>query len=206
MKAYKTGIFGGAFDPIHYGHLVNAETVRSDYHLDRIIFIPSKYTKKKGIDALVPAEDRFAMAVLATEAVNEFEVSRIELDRDGPSYTADTVNILKEQYPDEQLYLIIGSDALDTIANWRKSESLLEQVTLIALRRPGNAPLQFADNVNFTVLYPDNPMVDISSTSIRERLYNGKSVRFMLPDSVIDYIRVHDLYIKKRRQISINCK
>ena len=199
MKAYKIGIFGGAFDPIHYGHLINAETVRSDYHLDRIIFIPSKYTNKKGIDALVPAEDRFAMAVLATEEVKEFEVSRIELDRDGPSYTADTVNILWEQYPDEQLYLIIGSDALYTIANWRKSESLLEQVTLIALRRPGNVPLQFADNVNFTVLYPDNPMVDISSTSIRERLYNGKSVRFMLPDSVIDYIQANGLYVGSRR-------
>jgi len=198
----KFGIFGGTFNPIHYGHLISAEWIRSDFNLDRIIFIPSKNTCKKDIVQIAPAEDRYAMTVLATEGVKEFEVSCIELEREGPSYSIMTVDRLREIHPDNAFYFILGTDALAGINNWHESPRLMKLISLIILNRLAgfnvNVPVPFCDEI----LYAKNPVIDISSTYIRERLFAGKSVKYLLPDSVIDYIIRNGLYSKKLENTS----
>ncbi len=190
----KLGIFGGTFNPIHYGHLINAEMIRSDFDLDRIILVPAKYPVHKSLAGEVPAEERYAMAVLAVAEAKEFDVSRIEIDRNEPSYTITTVQALEDQYPGSELSLVVGMDSLNTIDTWRETERLLDRVSLIVMRRPGEACAPEIDLERCRVSYADNPLIDISSTDIRERLRAGKSVRFLLPDAVIDYIARKGLY------------
>ncbi|MBN1496851.1 MAG: nicotinate (nicotinamide) nucleotide adenylyltransferase [Spirochaetes bacterium] len=191
----KLGIFGGTFNPIHYGHLINAEIIRSDFGLDRVILVPAKYPVHKRLDGETPAEERFAMAVVAVAGAPEFEVSRIEIDREGPSYTITTVHELLGLYPGSELNLIIGTDSLNTIGAWREPDRLREHVALIVMRRPDGEISPHPDTRGFRVNYAENPLVDISSTCIRERLRAGKSVRFLLPDAVIDYIKKKGLYV-----------
>ncbi len=190
----KLGIFGGTFNPIHYGHLINAEIIRSDLSLDRIILVPARYPVHKSLAGEVPADERYAMAVLAVAEAGEYEVSRIEIDRKEPSYTITTVHELQKQYPDSELNLIVGMDSLNTIDTWRETEHLLNHVSLIVMRRPGEKPAPDIDLRGCSVRFGENPLIDISSTVIRERLRTGKSVRFLLPDAVIDYIARKGLY------------
>lgn len=190
----KIGIFGGTFNPIHYGHLINAETIRSDFSLDKIVLVPAKFPVHKRLDGNVPAEERYAMAVLAVSGVKEFEVSQIEIDREGPSYTITTVHGLREANPGSELHLIIGTDSLATFNTWREKDHLLSHVPIIVMRRPGEERLPEMDFGGHDVRFADNPLIDISSTRIRDRLRNGVSVRFLLPDPVIDYIRKKRLY------------
>ncbi len=190
----KLGIFGGTFNPIHYGHLVNAEIIRSDFNLDRVVLVPAKYPVHKRLDGETPAEERYAMAVIAVAGAAEFEVSRIEIDRNGPSYTITTVHELLGRYPGSELSLIIGSDTLNTIGTWREPERLKELVSLIVMRRPGEEVPGAAGGEGFRISYAENPLIDISSTCIRDRLRGGRSVRFLLPDAVIDYIKKKGLY------------
>lgn len=190
----KLGIFGGTFNPIHYGHLINAEIIRSDFNLDRLILVPARYPVHKSLAGDVPAEERYAMAVLAVAEAREFEVSRIEIDRKEPSYTITTVHALQKEYPGSELNLIVGMDSLNTIDTWRETEHLLNHVSLIVMRRPGEKPAPDIDLSGYSVRYGENPLIDISSTVIRERLREGKSVRFLMPDAVIDYIARKGLY------------
>ncbi len=190
----KLGIFGGTFNPIHYGHLINAEIIRSDFHLDRIILMPAKYPVHKSLAGEVPAEDRYAMAVLAVADARQFEVSRIEIDRKEPSYTITTVHDLQGRYPGSELNLIVGMDSLNTIDTWRETDHLMKHVSLIVMRRPGEQGPRDPDLGGWRVRYAENPLIDISSTVIRERLGAGKSVRFLLPGAVIDYIARKGLY------------
>ena len=190
----KLGIFGGTFNQIHYGHLLNAEFIRSDFDLDRIILVPARYPVHKSLAGEVPAEERYAMAALAVGSAPEYEVSRIEIDRKEPSYTITTVHALQKQYPGSELHLIVGMDSLNTIDTWRETERLLNQVSLIVMRRPGEGPAADIDLGGCGVRYADNPLIDISSTAVRERLRWGRSVRFLLPDAVIDYIARKGLY------------
>lgn len=190
----KLGIFGGTFNPIHYGHLINAEIIRSDFGLDRVVLVPARYPVHKRLDGETPAEERYAMAVIAAAGAVEFEVSRIEIDRKEPSYTITTVHELLGLYPGSELNLIIGTDSLNTIGTWREPEHLMEHVTLIVMRRPGEAATPAPLTGGFRVRYAENPLIDISSTCIRERLRAGRSVRFMLPDAVIEYIKKKGLY------------
>ncbi|MBN2160863.1 MAG: nicotinate-nucleotide adenylyltransferase [Spirochaetes bacterium] len=190
----KIGIFGGTFNPIHYGHLINAEIIRSDFNLDKIILVPSRYPVHKKLDGDVPAQERYAMAVLAVAGLQEFDVSRIEIDREGPSYTITTVEELRAAYPESELHLIIGTDSLATFASWREKDRLLSSVQIIVMRRPGQERPPDMDFGGHIVRFAENPLVDISSTEIRERLRHGRSVRFLLPDQVIDYIRKKGLY------------
>lgn len=192
----KLGIFGGTFNPIHYGHLINAERVRSDFNLDRIILVPVKCPVHKELAGNVPAEERFAMACLAVAAIPEFEVSRIEIDREGPSYTVTTVHEIRERYPGSDLHLIIGMDSLNEIQSWRDADHLLSHVTLLVMRRPGEEPCPEAACGSCRVHFVDNPLVDIRSTEIRDRLADGRSVRFLMPDAVLDYIKRKGLYLK----------
>jgi nicotinate-nucleotide adenylyltransferase len=190
----KLGIFGGTFNPIHYGHLVNAEIIRSDFNLDRIILVPARYPVHKSLAGEVPAEERYAMTALAVGGAPEYEVSRIEIDRKEPSFTITTIHALQKQYPGSELNLIVGMDSLNTIDTWRETEHLLNHVSLIVMRRPGEMPAPDVDLGGCSVRYAENPLIDISSTLIRERLRAGKSARFLTPDAVIDYIARKGLY------------
>lgn len=189
----KLGIFGGTFNPIHYGHLISAEIIRSDFNLDKIIFVPSKIPVHKDLAGNVSAEERYAMTLLAVRDVKEFEVSKIEIDRKGPSYTFVTINEMKLIYPNDSLYLVIGMDSLHEIATWKEPEQL-RSVSVIAMRRPVGDNTTKLDPGSYNILYADNPLVDISSTRVRERLRNKKSVRFLLPEPVIEYIYKKGLY------------
>ncbi len=190
----KLGIFGGTFNPIHYGHLINAEIIRSDYGLDKIIFIPSKSPVHKDLAGGVSAEDRCAMVSLGIRNVKGFEVSTIEIDREGPSYTIATIHELKTMRPRDLMFLIIGTDLLREIDTWKDPEQLLDSVPVIAMKRPGANDLPGMDLAGYRIQYAHNPLIDISSTCIRERVRVEKSVRFLLPDSVIRYIKKRGLY------------
>ncbi|HOD14663.1 MAG TPA: nicotinate-nucleotide adenylyltransferase [Spirochaetota bacterium] len=190
----KLGIFGGTFNPIHYGHLINAEIIRSDYNLDRIILVPARQPVHKSLDGNVQAEERYAMAALAVGGAKETEVSRIEIDREEPSYTITTVHGLLELYPGSELSLVIGMDSLAELDGWRESDHLLEHVSVIVMRRPGPGIAPGAAPATGRIHYAENPLIDISSTYIRDRIRAGKSVRYLLPDAVIDYIHRKGLY------------
>jgi nicotinate-nucleotide adenylyltransferase len=190
----KLGIFGGTFNPIHNGHLINVEIIRSDFKLDRIILVPAKIPVHKSLAGDVPAEERYAMTLLAVAGSREYEVSRIEIDRNEPSYTITTVHELQGLYPDSELHLIIGMDSLNELCLWREPDHLLEHVSLIVMKRPGQKCDSRLDLGKYDVRFADNPLIDISSTMIRERLHAGKSIRFLVPDSVIDYIQKKGLY------------
>jgi nicotinate-nucleotide adenylyltransferase len=191
----KLGIFGGTFNPIHNGHLINVEIIRSDFNLDKIILVPAQIPVHKSLASHIPAEERYAMAVLAVAGAREYEVSRIEIDRNGPSYTITTVHELQGLYPDSELHLIIGMDSLNEICVWREPDHLLEHVSLIVMKRPGENCDPKLDLSRYEVSFAENPLIDISSTLIRERLRAGKSIRFLVPDAIIDYIRKKGLYV-----------
>ena len=190
----RLGIFGGTFNPVHCGHLINAEMIRSDFGLDRVVLVPAQHPVHKELDGNVPGEDRFEMARRAVENLPGYDVSRIEIDRKGPSYTITTIHEFGERYPGADLHLIIGMDMLNEIDTWREAERLLKSVTLVVMRRPGTDRHPEMDLGPYRVRYAGNPLVDISSTCVRERIRSGKSVRFLLPERVMEYIMEKGLY------------
>lgn len=190
----KLGIFGGTFNPIHYGHLINAEFIRSEFALDMIMLVPARLPVHKELDGEVPPGDRYRMARLAVRGVRGYDVSRIEIDRDEPSYTITTVRSLMSLYPGSELFLIIGEDSLAEMDSWREPGRLRELVNLIVMRRPGVDARRTVPDGARSVAWADNPLIDISSSAIRERIRSGKSVRYMLPDRVLEYALKKRIY------------
>lgn len=199
-REYRLGIMGGTFDPIHYGHLVTAEQAREALDLDTVLFMPAGEPAFKQDKRVTPAEDRYAMTVLATAANPSFLASRFEIDREGITYTADTLRILREYYPENvKLYFITGADAILDIVSWHHAHDIASLATLIAATRPGYDIDQVRDRVDrsgldFDVRYIQIPALAISSTNIRERVQMGKSVRYLTSESVIGYIKKNGLY------------
>lgn len=196
MGAY--GIMGGTFDPIHYGHLLIAERAREDLGLSRVIFVPAGRPAHKWDWAVTDGELRWRMVGEAVRDNPAFEVSRVEIDRPGPSYAYDTVLAFREMYGDDTPYFIVGMDTLAEVPTWHRSAEVTKMVRFVAASRPG------ADFESFKRDLPDSlvsrvcllatPMVDISSTEIRARVSRAKSVRYMLPPEVRTFIRDHCLY------------
>ena len=199
-REYRLGIMGGTFDPIHYGHLVTAEQAREALQLDLVLFMPAGSPAFKQGQRVTGAEDRYAMTVLATAANPAFDASRFEIDREGVTYTVDTLRALREHYPDNvKLFFITGADAIIDIVTWRDAEHIATLATLIAATRPGydieQAKARIAASaLNFDVRYIEIPALAVSSTNIRERVGAGKSVRYLTSESVIGYIRKNGLY------------
>ena len=194
-KIKKIGIFGGTFNPIHYGHLINLEFIREQYNLDKVILIPAKMPVHKELSGSVQAADRMEMVNLAVSDNKFFETSSIEFDRDSASYTIITVNELRELYHDDELYLIIGSDSYNELDTWKSYEELLKSISLIVMLRPGSVVLR--DDlpvVPGSVFITDSPLIDISSSLIRERISRGYTAKYLTPDAVIDYINRKGLY------------
>jgi nicotinate-nucleotide adenylyltransferase len=190
--------FGGSFNPIHHGHLLCARAIAESAGFDRVVLIPSAQPPHKPITAeLASPEDRLAMCRLAAASQPElFEVSDIELQRAGRSYTIDTVRILKQQGWD-RVHWLIGADMLRLLPNWYQPEALLREVHFVVMARPGWAfdwsslPAAYRElekNVHAA------PQIDISATEIRQRLASGRSIEFLTPPAVIEYIRKRRLY------------
>jgi len=195
------GIMGGTFDPIHVGHLIAAEEARRRFRLARVIFIPNGRPPHKKEYEVSPAQTRCEMLVLATASNPAFEVSRIEVDRPGPSYAVDTVGEIKRQIgEDTPVYFIMGADAMVEIATWHEPERLAGMCEFIAVMRPGyNAQrLERALGPDFMARARllQIPDVDISSTEIRRRAGSGESLRYLTPEAVVRYIESRRLYRK----------
>ena len=192
MTLKRIGILGGTFDPIHYGHLRLAETVREAYALDRILFVPNYVSPFKTNAELSAPQARLAMAELATASNPAFCVSRIESDRPGPSYTIDTVRAIRETYPTLQaLYFIVGADAARDLKLWREAEKLLRLCRFVAVTRPGTA----SDGLPEGVECLPAPGLEISGSDIRRRIREGRSIKYLVPESVEDYILSQKLYL-----------
>lgn len=190
------GVMGGTFDPIHHGHLVAASEVADRFDLDEVLFVPTGQPWQKAGRLITPAEDRYLMTVIATASNPRFSVSRVDIDRGGPTYTIDTLKDLREQYPNEQLYFITGADALASIMSWHDWEEMFELAEFVGVTRPGYElredmlPADIQERVHLVEI----PAMAISSTGCRERASQGRPVWYLVPDGVVQYIAKNDLY------------
>lgn len=191
----RIGLYGGTFDPIHLGHLRAAENAREEMGLDLVAFLPSAVPPHRSAP-LSAAADRLAMARLATASHPRFEAWDAELRRPGPSYTVETISSLLSERPSDAFVLVVGADTWPEIATWREPERLLSLVEVAVVDRPGypglgpDAPFPGARGVTRV----EGPSLPISATAIRERARQGRSVRFLVPDAVADYIAARRLY------------
>ncbi len=198
MTGIKLGVMGGTFDPIHYGHLFVAEEARGAEGLDRVLFVPSGTPPHKRYAGMASAEARYDMVRLATDANPHFDVSRIETDRDGRSYTLDTLREIHALYPESQIYFITGDDAALDILNWHEPYEIVRMATLLTVGRPGYARdkiFELPQEIRASIRMIDSPQLDISSTDIRRRVGAGRSIRYMVPEDVRRYIDDNGLYI-----------
>jgi len=197
----KVGVLGGSFDPIHYGHLVAAEEARAELGLACVIFVPAGQPPHKLHRVLSPPEVRLEMVNIAISTNPYFESSRVEIDRPGPHYTADTVAILRSQLGAQtDIFFIVGLDSLLEVATWRDPERLLNLCYLVAVTRPGYPAVdvtqldmrirRWADRI---ITLPI-PQLDISSSNLRQRVRQGRPIKYQLPESVEQYILGHGLY------------
>lgn len=189
----RIGVMGGTFDPIHHGHLVAASEVASRFSLDEVVFVPTGQPWQKDARQVSSAEHRYLMTVIATASNPRFAVSRVDLDRAGPTYTIDTLTDLKRQYPHDELYFITGADALAAIMSWKDADRLFDLARLIGVTRPGYrlADPHMPGGVATLV---EVPAMAISSTACRERVSRGEPVWYLVPDGVVQYISKHHLY------------
>jgi nicotinate-nucleotide adenylyltransferase len=187
---------GGTFDPIHHGHLVAASEVRARFNLDEVVFVPTGAPWQKSERRVTPAEDRYLMTVIATAANPHFTVSRVDIDRDGPTYTIDTLRELHTAAPADELHFITGADALAQILTWRDHQELFELAHFVGVTRPGH-PMSpdIVDGLpKDRITLMEIPALAISSTDCRERVGSGEPVWYLVPDGVVQYIGKHGLY------------
>ncbi|HEY3737253.1 MAG TPA: nicotinate-nucleotide adenylyltransferase [Jatrophihabitans sp.] len=193
MTAKRIGIMGGTFDPIHHGHLVAASEVAARFGLDQVIFVPTGQPWQKTDRVVSTAEDRYLMAVIATASNPRFTVSRVDIDRGGPTYTVDTINDIAAQYPGAELFFITGADALGQILSWKDADKAMRMARFVGVTRPG---YELSDDhlpVD-SVTLQEVPALAISSTDCRSRVRRGEPVWYLVPDGVVQYISKHDLY------------
>jgi len=184
---------GGTFDPIHHGHLVAASEVADRFGLHEVIFVPTGQPWQKVDREVTPAEDRYLMTVIATASNPRFSVSRVDVDRDGPTYTSDTLTDLHAQLPGDELYFITGADALDQILSWHKIDELFEMAHFVGVTRPGYE-LEDDHLPKGAVTLVEVPALAISSTDCRRRVAEGHPVWYLVPDGVVQYISKRRLY------------
>lgn len=187
----RIGVMGGTFDPIHHGHLVAASEVAQNFDLDEVIFVPTGRPWQK--PDVTNSEDRYLMTVIATASNPRFTVSRVDIDRDGPTYTVDTLRDLREQRPDANLFFITGADAVAQIVGWRDHNGLWDLAHFVAVSRPGHV-LDTAELPHDGVSQLEVPALAISSTDCRARVRAGFPVWYLVPDGVVQYINKHHLY------------
>ena len=191
----KLGIFGGTFNPIHYGHLINAELIRERFGLGTVLFIPAKKPVHKGYDTSVSADHRYAMVKAAISDNPFFDVSDMEITREQDSYTIYTVQELLQRYVSRELYLIIGQDSYDELDTWKDYRDLLDRVDVIVMNRFTDFSVNKAlEHMSEKIHVAQNPVIDITSTDIRTRVREKKTIKYLTPDTVISYIDRMELY------------
>jgi len=192
----RVGIMGGTFDPIHHGHLVAASEVADRFGLDEVIFVPTGQPWQKADEPVSPAEDRYLMTVIATASNPRFQVSRVDIDRGGPTYTIHTLRDLRAEYGAKvQLFFITGADALAKILSWKDLDEVFELAHFIGVTRPGFR-LSDAHLPADTVSLVQVPAMAISSTDCRARVSRGEPLWYLVPDGVVQYIAKRRLYQK----------
>jgi nicotinate-nucleotide adenylyltransferase len=190
----RVGIMGGTFDPIHHGHLVAASEVATLFGLDEVVFVPTGEPWQKSERRVSPAEHRYLMAVIATASNPRFWVSRVDIDRSGPTYTVDTIHDVAAQRPGAELFFITGADALGQILSWKNAEDALHSARFVGVTRPGYVLTDDHLPVDAVTMI-DVPAMAISSSDCRERIREGRPVWYLVPDGVVQYINKHRLYL-----------
>jgi nicotinate-nucleotide adenylyltransferase len=199
----KIGIIGGTFDPIHNGHLIIAEYARTSLNFDKVIFMPSGVHPFKDNKKISESKLRGDMVLLAIDTNRYFEMSSLEIYRVGTTYTIDTIIDLKDKYKEDELFFIFGSDIIFEIDKWKDIEKLSDLCKFVLLSRPGKdeeeinkriESLKFSYNIHIEKI--NSPMIEISSTEIRERVRNSLSIKYLVPENVEKYILDYNLYIR----------
>lgn len=200
MRRQKIGIMGGTFNPIHMGHLMLAECAYSDFKLDKILFIPNGKSYMK--DNVLDTDVRLCMTKLAIEFNDHFEISTIEIERSGNSYTYETLELLTQHNPDVDYYLILGADSVANIDKWKCPQRIFDKAKILCAYRSGismsDLQLQIdylTDKYNADIQLMKMKTIEITSTDIRNNVKLGKSIRYMVPNAVYDYIMTNNLYI-----------
>ncbi len=196
------GVLGGTFDPIHNGHMAVAEATRAELNLAEVLFVPAGQPWLKGKKPILSAEHRVQMTRLAIAGTPYFKLSTVEVDRDGPSYTVDTMAELQTRFgAEDELFFIIGSDSVSQLPHWRDPERLIQLCRLVAVPRPGYVlpALDSLDKIfpglSGRMIVLDRPEVDISATEVRRRVARGLPIDGLVPEPVARYIRQHKLYL-----------
>lgn len=197
----KRGVFGGTFDPVHLGHLLLAEACRDALKLDEVRLLPAAEPPHKPDAEISPGKQRVAMLEFATAGIPEFVVDRRELKREGPSYTVDTLEELKQEFPDDELYLLIGADSVRDLPTWRAPERIATLARIVAVNR-GDDELKDRETLRNLlgselfdgIIHISMPGVAISATELRRRVKSGESIRFQTPRAVERYILESGLY------------
>lgn len=187
----RIGIMGGTFDPIHHGHLVAASEVQMRMDLDEVLFVPTGRPAEK--PDVTSSEHRYLMTVIATASNPKFQVSRVDIDRPGPTFTIDTLRDMRVQYPDAELFFITGADAMAQVLSWRDATELFDLAEFVGVTRPGHElAVDSLPERAFTMV--EVPALAISSTECRDRVREGKAPWYLVPDGVVQYIAKHGLY------------
>jgi nicotinate-nucleotide adenylyltransferase len=193
QRRARVGVMGGTFDPIHHGHLVAASEVQQKFDLDEVIFVPTGMPWMKSDYAVTEGEHRYLMTVIATAANTRFTVSRVDIDRNGPTYTIDTLRDIHKARPDADIFFISGADAIAQILDWKDVEQVWPLAHFVAVSRPGH-PLSISGLPEEGVSLLEVPALAISSTDCRNRVSRGFPVWYLVPDGVVQYISKHHLY------------
>ncbi len=198
----RIGILGGTFDPVHFGHLAIAEEARVRLSLDVVLLVPARIQPLRQQERLSPPEDRAAMLERAILDNPGLQLSRIEFERPGPSYTVDTLTLLRGRYPrGSEFFFILGSDAIAELPRWKEPERLMTLCRFAVFQRPGcdfdprNLFLQFPQLRERTI-FLEGPRLEISATELRRRVRQGLPIRYQTPDAVVEYIHSHRLYLE----------
>lgn len=191
MSKLRLGVMGGTFDPIHFGHLVAAEAVAKSYELDSVIFVPTGNPWQKV--AMSSPEHRLAMTKLAISYFPDFQLSTVDIDRGGETYTVDTLTDLKAQHPGSSIFFITGADSLAGINTWKDADQLWDLAHFVGVTRPGH-DLRVPLSPPGAVTLLEIPALAISSSEIRAKVISGESLEGLIPLKVLDYIEKHNLY------------
>jgi nicotinate-nucleotide adenylyltransferase len=209
----RLGVFGGTFDPVHFGHLILAEQCREQAQLDQVLFVPSARPPHKLTQPLTPLERRIEMLALAISGQPAFRIDDMEKDRPGPSYTVETLQILRDRQPEAELFLILGGDSVNDLPYWYEPRRILELASLLIVARPG-ADMPPLDAWREALKLPADfgvrcqvvrcPLIDIASRDVRQRQAEGKSIRYLVPRAVEEYIREKKLYSVANLPVQLN--
>ncbi len=206
MKKQRIGIMGGTFNPIHYGHLIIAENAYEQFQLDKVIFMPTGHAPHKAYGGIEMTKHRLSMVKLAIAGNDHFELSTYEVDRNDVNYTYMTLMNFSELYPDAEFFFILGADSLADFTKWRAPEVICKQATILAAVRDHFTESKVDEQIQYLkekydgeIYRLDTPNFNVSSKEIRERLENGETIRYMVPDAVKEYIENTQIYDEVRR-------